>query len=71
MRICGYFWTPNGGWEQKRSENIGVVRAVLMHVDRRRVDGHDEVTGSCRNYVDELLSHRHCGIQSVLKQCSL
>ena len=71
MRICGYFWTPNGGWEQKRSENTGVVRAVLMDADRRTVEGRDEITGSCRKYANALLSHCHCGMQSVLKQCSL
>jgi len=62
VRFCGYFWTPNGGWQQKRLKNTSVVRAVLMH----GTDRHDEVTVSCHNYVNALLSHCHCGIQSVL-----
>jgi len=66
VRICGYFWTPNGGWEQKRLKNTSVERAVLMHADRRTVDRHDEATGSCHNYAIAFLSHCHCGIQSVL-----
>jgi len=71
VRICGYFGAPNGDWEQKRLENTGLVRAVLMCADRRTVDGRDEVTGSCCNCANAVHRDCHCGIQSALKQCSL